>query len=136
MNRRLDGDISLNAPMRGVDSGEWQDWLIDDNANQEARLVESEEGDYRLRALKRALTALNGRELRIFAARRLAEEPLSLHELAEEFDLSDERVRQIEQRAFQKVQQAVRNHVAATELSCHLAIKSAALCRDHSLSAH
>jgi len=139
MNRRLDGDISLNAPMRASDSGEWQDRLIDGNATQEERLAESEEGGHRLRALERSLTALSRRELRIFAARHLAEEPLSVRELAAEFGLSSERVRQIERRAFQKIQEAVRNHMATMELSGHLAIESAArdpLCDNTSLSAH
>jgi RNA polymerase sigma-32 factor len=107
MNRRIDGDISLNAKMPGTDSGEWQDWLIDDGANQEARLAESEEDDYRRRALKRGLTVLNEREHRIFVARHLAEQPSSLSELAEELGISRERVRQIDHRTFKKMRAAV-----------------------------
>ena len=116
MNRRLGGDVSLNAPIReDGDSGEWQDWLVDDTSSQEARLVESEESDNRRKALGEALTVLNDRERRIFEARRLADDPITLEELADEFGVSRERVRQIEVRAFEKVQKAVKNRVAAME---------------------
>ena len=108
MNRRLSGDASLNAPIRAEgDAGEWQDWLVDDRASQETVLAEGEELDNRRDALKSALSVLNERERRIFEARRLAEEPITLEELAAEFGVSRERVRQIEVRAFEKVQQAV-----------------------------
>ena len=108
MNRRLSGDASLNAPIRADgDAGEWQDWLVDDRANQETTLAEGEELGNRRDALKSALSVLNERERRIFEARRLAEEPVTLEELAVEFGVSRERVRQIEVRAFEKVQQAV-----------------------------
>ncbi len=116
MNRRLGGDASLNAPIREEgDAGEWQDWLVDESDNQEARLAESEELDNRRQALAQALTVLNDRERRIFEARRLADDPITLEELAEEFGVSRERVRQIEVRAFEKVQEAVRSRVAAIE---------------------
>jgi RNA polymerase sigma-32 factor len=116
MNRRLGGDVSLNAPIRNDgDTGEWQDWLVDDRDNQEATLTQSEEFDNRRRALSDALSVLNDRERRIFEARRLAEDPVTLEELADEFGVSRERVRQIEVRAFEKVQKAVRNRVAAME---------------------
>jgi RNA polymerase sigma-32 factor len=116
MNRRLGGDTSLNAPIRDDgDSGEWQDWLADDSAGQEEILAESEELDNRRSALEHALTVLNDRERRIFEARRLADDPVTLEELAEEFGVSRERVRQIEVRAFEKVQKAVKNRVAALE---------------------
>jgi RNA polymerase sigma-32 factor len=116
MNRRLGGDVSLNAPIReDGDSGEWQDWLVDDSTSQETRLVESEESDNRRKALGEALTVLNDRERRIFEARRLVDEPITLEELADEFGVSRERVRQIEVRAFEKVQKAVKNRVAAME---------------------
>ncbi len=116
MNRRLGGDVSLNAPIReDGDSGEWQDWLVDEGSSQESRLVESEESDNRRKALGEALTVLNERERRIFEARRLVDEPITLEELAEEFGVSRERVRQIEVRAFEKVQKAVRSRVAAME---------------------
>src|SRR5450432_1485908 len=117
MNRRLGGDMSLNAPIReDGDSGEWQDWLVDDSDNQESRLVQSEEADNRRKALGEALTVLNERERRIFEARRLADEPITLEELADEFGVSRERVRQIEVRAFEKVQKAVKNRIAAMEV--------------------
>jgi RNA polymerase sigma-32 factor len=116
MNRRLGGDASLNTPIReDGDAGEWQDWLVDDKASQESTLADSEELDNRKRALTDALTVLNDRERRIFEARRLAEEPVTLEDLAAEFQVSRERVRQIEVRAFEKVQKAVRNRVAAME---------------------
>jgi RNA polymerase sigma-32 factor len=116
MNRRLGGDASLNAPIRDDgDSGEWQDWLADDSESQEAVMAEHEELDNRRAALSSALEVLNDRERRIFEARRLADDPVTLEELAEEFGVSRERVRQIEVRAFEKVQKAVRNRVAAME---------------------
>ncbi len=116
MNRRLGGDVSLNAPIRDDgDSGEWQDWLVDDVSNQETRLAENEEADNRRQALGEALSVLNDRERRIFEARRLADDPITLEELAVEFGVSRERVRQIEVRAFEKVQRAVKNRVAAME---------------------
>jgi RNA polymerase sigma-32 factor len=104
MNRRLGGDVSLNAPIRDDgDSGEWQDWLVDESSSQESRLVANEESDNRRKALGEALTVLNERERRIFEARRLADEPITLEGLADEFGVSRERVRQIEARAFEKV---------------------------------
>jgi RNA polymerase sigma-32 factor len=116
MNRRLGGDTSLNAPIRDDgDSGEWQDWLADDSAGQEEILAAQEEMDNRRAALTQALAVLNDRERRIFQARRLADEPITLEELAEEFGVSRERVRQIEVRAFEKVQKAVKNRVATME---------------------
>src|SRR6201982_1713900 len=114
MNRRLAGDVSLNAPIReDGDSGEWQDWLVDEASDQEERLAESEQTDNRLRALHDALTVLNCRERRIFEARRLADDPITLEDLAIEFGVSRERVRQIEVRAFEKVQRAVKARLAA-----------------------
>jgi RNA polymerase sigma-32 factor len=116
MNRRLGGDVSLNAPIRDDgDSGEWQDWLVDEVSDQETRLVEDEESDNRRKALGEALSVLNDRERRIFEARRLADDPITLEDLAAEFGVSRERVRQIEVRAFEKVQRAVKNRIAAME---------------------
>ena len=116
MNRRLGGDASLNAPIReDGDAGEWQDWLVDESASQESRLVAEEQADNRHKALRDAMSVLNDRERRIFEARRLADDPITLEELAEEFGVSRERVRQIEVRAFEKVQKAVKNRVAAME---------------------
>ena len=106
MNRRLGGDVSLNRQIRDGDSDEWQDWLVDESSDQESRLADSEESQNRKKALGQALSVLNGRERRIFEARQLADDPITLHELAAEFGISRERVRQIEGRAFQKVQRA------------------------------
>ena len=106
MNRRLGGDVSLNRQIRDGDSDEWQDWLVDESSNQESRLADREESQNRKKALGQALSVLNGRERRIFEARQLADDPITLHELAAEFGISRERVRQIEGRAFQKVQRA------------------------------
>ena len=109
MNRRLSGDASLNAPIRASEgeSGEWQDWLVDDHQSQEETLIEQDELEQRRAMLGEALDVLNERERRIFEARRLAEDPMTLEELSGEFDISRERVRQIEVRAFEKVQEAV-----------------------------
>jgi len=121
MNRRLGGDVSLNAPIReDGDSGEWQDWLVDDMSDQETRLAEREEAGNRRQALEQALGVLNERERRIFEARRLADDPLTLEELAAEFGVSRERVRQIEVRAFEKVQRAVKSRVAVMEAPASL----------------
>jgi RNA polymerase sigma-32 factor len=116
MNRRLGGDASLNASIReDGSSGEWQDWLVDEAVSQEIRLAESEQSDNRHRALGQALTVLNDRERRIFEARQLADKPITLEELADEFGVSRERIRQIEVRAFDKVQKATRTAIAAME---------------------
>src|SRR6184192_4230359 len=116
MNRRLGGDASLNAPIRDDgEAGEWQDWLVDNSANQEAVMAEHEEFDHRRQALNGAIGVLNPRERRIFEARRLAEEPMTLEDLAAEFGVSRERVRQIEVRAFEKVQSAVKGTIARQE---------------------
>ena len=116
MNRRLGGDASLNAPIRDDgDAGEWQDWLADDSPSQERVMEENEQFDNRRKALTQALDVLNDRERRIFEARRLADDPITLEELAEEFGVSRERVRQIEVRAFEKVQEAVKKNLAKRE---------------------
>ena len=121
MNRRLGGDASLNAPIReDGDSGEWQEWLMDESPDQETTLAASEEFDNRRKALSDALTVLNERERRIFETRRLAEDPLTLAQLADEFGISRERARQIEVRAFEKVQNAVKHRVAAMEIPAPL----------------
>jgi RNA polymerase sigma-32 factor len=109
MNRRLSGDTSLNAPVRAESEGEWQDWLVDESESQETQLVESEELSMRVKLLEESLDKLNERERRVFEARRLRDEPLTLEELSQEFGVSRERIRQIEVRAFEKVQKAVRN---------------------------
>jgi RNA polymerase sigma-32 factor len=117
MNRRLGGDSSLNAPVRAdlEGGGEWQDWLVDDKPDQEEVLVETETLDKRRQYLLAALGTLNEREKRIFEARRLAEDPATLEDLSAEFGVSRERIRQIEVRAFEKVQQAVQQAAAASE---------------------
>jgi RNA polymerase sigma-32 factor len=116
MNRRLGGDASLNDTNReDSDSAEWQDWLVDDSPDQETTLAAKEEFDNRRNAVSVVLGALNARARRIFESRRLAEDPMTLAELADEFGVSRERVRQIEARAFEKVQEAVKNRVATIE---------------------
>ena len=121
MNRRLGGDVSLNAQLRDDgDSGEWQDWLVEEGSDQEAQLADSEQSENRRKALGEALSVLNKRERRIFEARRLAEDPMTLHDLAAEFGISRERVRQIEARAFQKIQRAVQ--IAIAQMRPSLAI--------------
>ncbi|MFG1402425.1 RNA polymerase sigma factor RpoH [Xanthobacter sediminis] len=116
MNRRLGGDASLNAPIReDSEGGEWQDWLVDERLDQEEQLAESEELDNRRAALAGALSVLNERERRIFEARRLSDDPMTLEDLAAEFGVSRERVRQIEVRAFEKVQKAVMDRMRVTE---------------------
>jgi len=120
MNRRLSGDSSLNAPVRkDAESGEWMDWLVDDSVDQETELAESEEFKQRKAFLMDAMDDLNDREKRIFMARRLDEDPLTLEELSKEFDVSRERIRQIEVRAFEKVQNAVKK--AAVEDAAQVA---------------
>jgi RNA polymerase sigma-32 factor len=116
MNRRLAGDSSLNSPVRSdSESGEWQDWLVDDTIDQETALGESQELDRRRSLLAGAMKDLNDREKRIFKARRLSEDPLTLEELSGEFGVSRERIRQIEVRAFDKVQKAVQKAAASAE---------------------
>ncbi len=109
MNRRLGGDTSLNAHIREDGEGEWQDWLVDDSDSQEDVLVESEEASMRSGLLTDALGKLTDRERRVFEARRLKDDPATLEELSQEFSVSRERIRQIEVRAFEKVQKAVKN---------------------------
>jgi RNA polymerase sigma-32 factor len=116
MNRRLGGDVSLNAPIRDdQDAVAWQDRLVDDHAGPEIELVESQKVLNRRKALGEALAVLNARERRIFEGRQLVDHPVTLEELADEFRLSRERIRQIETRAFEKVQKAVKTRVAAME---------------------
>jgi len=117
MNQRLSGDASLNAPLRAAEgeSGQWQDWLVDEGASQEQMLIDEDELDHRRAMLREAMEVLNDREKRIFTARRLSEDPLTLEQLSGEFDVSRERVRQIEVRAFEKVQAAMQ--AAAAELA-------------------
>ena len=109
MNSRLSGDASLNPPMRADEgSSEWQDWLVDDTPDQETSLGESEEYSERMGMLNKAMDVLNERERAIFQARRLKDNPSTLEELAQQYEVSRERIRQIEVRAFEKVQEAVK----------------------------
>ena len=114
MNSRLSGDASLNSPMRADEgSSEWQDWLVDDTPDQETSLGESEEYSERMGMLNKAMDVLNERERAIFQARRLKDNPSTLEELAQQYDVSRERIRQIEVRAFEKVQEAVKEAAGA-----------------------
>ncbi len=116
MNRRLGGDASLNAPLSkdGESGGEWQDWLVDDTETPDVAYEQSEEQDMRSKLLHQAMNGLNERERRIFEARRMSEDPLTLEDLSQEFDVSRERIRQIEVKAYEKVEKAVRK--ASAEL--------------------
>jgi RNA polymerase sigma-32 factor len=110
MNRRLSApDNSLNAPLRSESDGEWQDWLIDETPNQESRMAENEELSKRQELLTSAMSNLNERERHILTERRLKDEPATLEDLSKEYDISRERVRQIEVRAFEKLQKSIRN---------------------------
>ena len=114
MNRRLAApDHSLNAPMRADSEGEWQDWLVDDSPNQETLLAEREQKDDRSELLVEGMKVLNEREQRILTARRLQDEPATLEDLSKEYGISRERVRQIEVRAFEKLQTAIRDAAKA-----------------------
>ncbi len=109
MNRRLAApDHSLNAPLRADSEGEWQDWLVDDAPNQETLLAEQEEKEDRSDLLAEGMKALNERERHILTERRLKDDPATLEDLSKEYDISRERVRQIEVRAFEKLQRAIR----------------------------
>jgi RNA polymerase sigma-32 factor len=114
MNRRLGGDASLNAPLRADGESEWQDWLADDTAvSQETHLAESEEKSIRMGLLQEAMEELTDREKHILTERRLKDDPVTLEELAGQYGVSRERVRQIEVRAFEKLQKAM--HAAVVE---------------------
>jgi RNA polymerase sigma-32 factor len=120
MNRRLGGDKSINAPIRDDGNvGEWQDHLVDPSPSPEAIVVEQDEKDYRQKALAAAIDVLNDRERRIFEARHLSDEPLTLEDLAVKFNVSRERVRQIETRAFEKVRKAAKNLAARAATPMH-----------------
>ena len=123
MNQRMAGnDRSLNVPLSrdGEGGGEWQDWLQDDSPDQESTFADHEEYDARKNLMLDAMQGLNPREQRILAARRLSEPPLTLEDLATEFNISRERIRQIEVRAFEKLQKAVRDEAAALKLLPHV----------------
>ncbi|MBL0925952.1 MAG: RNA polymerase sigma factor RpoH [Sphingomonadaceae bacterium] len=109
MNRRMamGGDTSLNVPMREDGDGQWQDWLVDDEPLQDERVADAQEGDMRHAMLSEALDSLNDREKHILTERRLIDEPKTLEELSQTYNVSRERVRQIEVRAFEKLQKAM-----------------------------
>ncbi len=118
MNRRLASpDHSLNAPLRNDGEGEWQDWLVDEQENQESRLARTEEFSKRSALLRDAMTGLNKRERHILTERRLRDEPTTLKNLSQQYGISRERVRQIEVRAFEKLQKAIKNAAIEQRLS-------------------
>jgi RNA polymerase sigma-32 factor len=118
MNRRLAApDNSLNAPVRADSEGEWQDWLVDESASQESELADREELTGRKKLLANALRTLNDREKHILIERRLKEEPTTLEELSQHYNISRERVRQIEVRAFEKLQKAMKAQVTERRLA-------------------
>src|SRR5689334_12980757 len=118
MNRRLSShDHSLTAPLRIDGDGEWQDWLVDETESQETRLADDQEFGRRSKLLERAMGILNPRERRILVERRLKEEPATLDDLSKEFGISRERVRQIEVRAFEKIQRSIRNSAIEERLT-------------------
>jgi RNA polymerase sigma-32 factor len=110
MNRRLASpDHSLNAPLRAEGEGEWQDWLVDQEESQEAKLGDRQELGLRRDLLKNAMKTLNDRERHILTERRLRDEPVTLEDLSRKYNISRERVRQIEVRAFEKLQKAIKS---------------------------
>lgn len=118
MNRRLRGDTSLNAPIQGDgETDEWQSYLVDQSPSPEAMVAEQDEKGYQHKALAGAIDVLNGRERRIFEARHLVDEPLTLEDLAAEFNVSRERIRQIETRAFEKVRKETRKRFVQRQSS-------------------
>ncbi|MFC5359780.1 MULTISPECIES: RNA polymerase sigma factor RpoH [Azospirillum] len=118
MNRRLGApDHSLNAPLRADSEGEWQDWLVDETANQEISLAENEELGKRRKLLTAAMENLNERERDILVERRLRDNPTTLEDLSQKYGISRERVRQIEVRAFEKLQKAIRNAAVEQKLA-------------------
>ena len=119
MNRRMTGpDQSLNAPLREEGEGEWQDWLVEKDDSQEIVLAESQELGNRRKLSTLAMKGLTGRERNILSERRLREEPVTLQDLSERYGISRERVRQIEVRAFEKIQKSVKNAVIEQHVNC------------------
>ena len=120
MNRRLASpDHSLNAPLRSDSEGEWQDWLVDESESQETRLGERQELGLRRDLLEKAMTHLNDRERHILTERRLKENPTMLEDLSQQYGISRERVRQIEVRAFEKLQKAIKAAAIERRLVTH-----------------
>ena len=120
MNRRLASqDHSLNAPLKIDGDGEWQDWLVDETESQEIMLADRQELGKRQKLLSQALGSLNERERHILTQRRLRDEPTTLEDLSQEYGISRERVRQIEVRAFEKLQKSIRNAALEQRLGAH-----------------
>jgi len=120
MNRRLASpDHSLNAPVRADSEGEWQDWLVDEQETQESELAEREDMSNRRALLGEALKGLNERERHILIERRLKDEPTTLEELSQQYGISRERVRQIEVRAFEKLQKGMKTQIVERRLAAH-----------------
>jgi RNA polymerase sigma-32 factor len=126
MNRRLGGDTSLNAPLKSEAESEWQDFLVDDTDDQETVLVQNQETSMRNGYLKEALGKLTDRERRVIEARKLQDDPATLDDLSKEFEVSRERIRQIEVRAFEKLQKAVKNAAQRALGGPHAALASPA----------
>ena len=120
MNRRLASpDHSLNAPLRSDSEGEWQDWLVDESESQETRLADRQELGLRRDLLEKAMTHLNDRERHILTERRLRDNPTTLEDLSQQYGISRERVRQIEVRAFEKLQKAIKTAAVERRLVTH-----------------
>src|SRR5436190_726796 len=117
--KRFDPDHSLNAPLRSDSEGEWQDWLVDDSESQETMLGERQELGLRRDLLEKAMTHLNDRERHILTERRLQENPTTLEDLSQQYGISRERVRQIEVRAFEKLQKAMKAAAVERRLVTH-----------------
>ncbi len=128
MNRRMMGDASLNAPLRSdaEGDGEWQDWLVDDHDSPEAVVADNQEADQRNAMLSVALSSLTDREREVIEARKLRDEPATLEDLSQKFGVSRERIRQIEVRAFEKLQKAVKTAAAKALLPRTKAIAAGA----------
>jgi RNA polymerase sigma-32 factor len=111
MNRRMSmgGDTSLNVPLREEGEGQWQDWLVDTDPLQDERVADAEETKVRHELLVQAMESLNDREKHILTERRLSDDPKTLEELSQVYDVSRERIRQIEVRAFEKLQKSLMN---------------------------
>ncbi|MEM7045420.1 MAG: RNA polymerase sigma factor RpoH [Pseudomonadota bacterium] len=125
MNRRLSGgDHSLNVPLRADGDSDWQDWLVDESATQEKTIADAEEHNHRMSLLHRAMDVLNERERHILTERRLKDEPSTLEELSHVYDISRERVRQIEVRAFEKLQKQMKSLEAEQAIAMAQALPS------------
>ena len=117
MNRRLIGkEKSLNDPIKDIDGGEWQDWIVDDKIDQELKLSHKQEFNQRKKLMDESMDILNPREKEILTARRLSEDIITLEDLSKKYNLSRERIRQIETKAFEKLQKAMLNTAKSNNL--------------------